>query len=208
MTIANSLNNTLTNIGTSEPVRYLGAVIAKDLSYYLRAQSSDRLTVFKYSPTNNWTPLWTSYCGGSGQWNGSTFVNNASIKALPNNAPLCDNEVVLANSLMLPVTLPATGNACYGTAHYYPYKIQDGYFPSATFYNTDNSVISSTANSGVIDLGYGAAHTLQIADALGNNKLIGLGVATQTLNNGTGISKSIYIKDTFTTGIRSWRELR
>ena len=207
--ITTGLSSTLINIGASSPIHYLGAVVAEDLDYYLRAQSNDRLTLFKYdASSSNWTSVWTIYSGGNGRWNGSNFVNDTNIQSLPSNAILSANAFVVANSLVLPVTLAPTGNNCYGTAHYYLYKLQNGHFPTAVFYNSDNSAISHSINNGIIDLGYGAAHRLQIATMQNSNKLIGLGVATQTLSNETGISKSFYIKERFTTGIRSWRELR
>ena len=79
----------------------------------------------------------------------------------------------------------------------------DGHFPTKTFYNTDNSEITTT-----LALGKGEAKKLKLGDLAGAGKLIGFGVADQKADTATTATKAIYIHEGFSTGLRSWRELR
>ncbi len=191
----------------SSSVRYIGASSSKDgMTVYLRTQSDDRLTVFAYQGANTgWVRLWSTYLEGAGKWtnNGATLTADSSIAALPANAKITDEAFVIANSIILPVTTAATANSCDGEAYYYFYRMQDGHMPTKTFYN----VSDSSAITAAINLGKGEAQRLHVADHSGTSKLIGLGMATQKADGGTGINSSFYIEDPVRTGIRSWKEL-
>lgn len=196
------------NPDTLSPITFIGASASNSRkSYYLRVQSEDRLTTFIYSSTDqNWNANWTSYTGGSGKWTAGSNTPSAdsSITALPTNATITDSAFIVADSMVLPVSLPPTGNSCYGTAYYYFYKLTDGHFPESTFYDsTSNKAITK-----VVLLGYGDAKSLLLANMPGKEKLSGLGIAEQGTNNSTGINKSMHINDPFSSGIRSWREIR
>lgn len=191
----------------SSPVRYIGASTARDgETVYLRAQSDDRLTVFKYTGNNpGWERLWSTYLEGAGKWtnNGSTLTADASITSLPASATISDEAFVIADSLILPVTTAPSANSCAGEAYYYFYRMQDGHVPTKTFYKvSDKSAITSSIN-----LGKGEAQRLHVANHPGSSKLIGLGMAAQKSDGTTGINSSFYIEDPVRTGIRSWKEL-
>ena len=190
----------------TSPVTYIGASRSMNRAYYLRAQSEDRLTVFKYkSSDTSWNRQWSTIVGGSaGKWSGGTLVADPSITALPAGATISDNATIAANSIILPVTHAPTGNRCYGTAYYYLYSLTNGYFPSTVFTkSSDKSAINS-----IISVGLGNAKTLQLSDSATADKLLGMGISEQKTNGQTGVNTTIYINDTVTTGIRSWRELR
>lgn len=204
-----TIDGTSTNTtSAASAITFVGASASNSRkSYYLRVQAKDRLTTFIYDSTNqSWNPNWTSYTGGSGKWvtGNNTPAADTHITSLPSNATITDSAFIVADSIVLPVSLPATGNSCYGTAYYYFYKLTDGYFPNNTFYDAT----TSTAITQEVSLGYGAAKSLLLANMPGKEKLSGLGIAEQGANNSTGISKSMHIKDPFSSGIRSWREIR
>ncbi|MCK5725561.1 MAG: hypothetical protein KAH22_01905, partial [Thiotrichaceae bacterium] len=201
-------NGAVAALGSSDtsPVTYIGASRSTNRAYYLRAQSKDRLTVFKYdSPNSSWIRQWSAIVGDSaGKWSGGTLTADPSITALPANSTISDNATIAANSIILPVTHVSIGANCPGTAYYYLYSLTNGYFPTNTFTkSSDNSAINSK-----ISVGLGDAKTLQLLDFTTTNKLLGMGISAQKINGQTGINTTIYINDAITTGIRSWRELR
>ncbi len=188
----------------SSPVLFISAVTsASDKGYYLRAQAQDRLTLFK-KPLSNWQRSWTTTIGDAGKWtNGTNYTADANIQALPTGAQISAQAYTVANSIVLPVTTEPTGSNCYRNAHYYLYKLTDGNFPSKTFYNVDKTEITT-----LIDLGKGEAKRLDLSDFASASTLVGFGTADQKADSATSLSKAIYIHEGFTTGIRSWRELR
>jgi len=208
--ILNALTSPVISLDTNatDAVLYIGSVqSSSNNKRYLRAQSDSRLTVFSYDTTSSaWVRMWSSYVSGSNKWNsGTTSVSDSNITALPSDAHITDNAYIVANSIVLPVTLEPSNNACYGLSYYYFFKLDNGYFPSNTFYTTD---ATPTIISSPIALGSGQARTLHLANLLGADKLLGFGMADQDTNGNANISASFTIKDLFTTGIRSWRELR
>jgi hypothetical protein len=208
--ILNALTSTITSLDTNatDAVLYIGSVkSSSNNKYYLRAQSDSRLTVFSYNTTSStWVRMWSSYVSGSNKWsNGTTSVTDNNITALPSDAHITDNAYIVADSIVLPITLDPSNNACYGLSYYYFFKLDNGYFPSNTFYTTN---ATPTVISSPIALGSGQARTLHLANVLDTDKLLGFGMADQDSNGNAGINASFTIIDSFTTGIRSWRELR
>ncbi len=208
--ILNALTSAVTSLDTNatDPVLYIGSVkSSSNNKRYLRAQSESRLTVFSYDTTSStWVRMWSSYVSGSNKWNnGTTSVSDNNITALPSDAHITDNAYIVADSIVLPVTLEPSNNACYGLSYYYFFKLGNGYFPSNTFYTT-NATPATISNP--IALGSGQARTLHLANLLGADKLLGFGMADQDTSGNANINASFTIKDLFTTGIRSWRELR
>ncbi len=192
------------NTSDSTAITYMGrSKSSTDNSFYLRAQSKERLTLFKYdTSTSSWVRKWTSYIGGSNKWsNGSSSVADAGIQALPSGAQITDNAFVVANSIALPVTEPASGQ-CEGLAYYYLYQLNDGHFPTNRFFSTSGSAITST-----VALGKGDAKKLKFANLLGSSKMMGYGMAKQTTSGSTGVGTQIIINDPVATGVRSWKEL-
>ncbi len=197
---------TALNTAPSEAVRYIGSArSSSDNTYYLRAQSENRLTVFKYE-SGSWVRAWTSYTGGGHKWTGgSTVAVDAAITSLPIGAKITDNAFIVADSIVLPVMHESTTASCFGASYYYFYKLTDGHFPVKTFYR---------GNTGITDeldlaLGTGETRTLHLTNLIGSDKMLGLGMSDQTATAaGVGINGSFTIIDPFTTGIRSWRELR
>lgn len=187
---------------SSSAVLYIGASSSDNGAYFLRAQSADRLTIFKYQ-SSQWNRLWTTYTGGAGKWtNATTYVADSNIQSLPATARISDEALIVSNSIVLPVSTAPTGSNCYRNAHYYLYNLVDGRFPTDRFYNTDNTAITT-----IVNLGNGEPETLKLSD-FSDGKLLGYGISDQKSNGSVGINKTLYIKDMITTGIRSWRELR
>lgn len=63
-------NDTINFGNNTSPILFLGtAQSAKNRKYYLRAQSENRLTVFRHDAANNvWKKQWSSYVTGAGIW--------------------------------------------------------------------------------------------------------------------------------------------
>ena len=206
--ISNDLTSSIITLGGISAISYIGSVTSNNNNqHYLRAQSNNRLSVYTYDSTSaSWIKAWTtSYAGENKHWtNGVNPTVDSNIASLTAGAIITANAYVVADSIVLPIMQAPTGNNCKGAAFYYLYRLTDGYFPSKTFYNTSNSTEITTT----IEMGIGHAKTLHIVDLKGSDKLLGLGMAEQTTTQGTGINTSFTIKDMFTTGIRSWRELR
>ncbi len=193
------------DVSDSSAVLFIGSSKSStDHTIHLRAQSGDRLTIFKYdSGTSSWTRKWTSYVGGANKWSSDgSVVADTSIQALPSDAHITDNAYVVANSIVLPVTLDPANNQCSGLSYYYLYQLDNGHFPSNRFYTTSESAINSN-----IAIGKGNAQTLHFANLLGSSQMMGSGMSDQTTNGATGISTQFIIKDPISTGVRSWREL-
>ena len=82
------------------------------------------------------------------------------------------------------------------------YSLDDGNFPSSTFFNTDNTVINKN-----IVVGYGEARALAISDLLGKDQVVGYGMSDQKMDNSVGVASPFIIKDSMATGIRGWSEI-
>jgi hypothetical protein len=212
-TITAELNNTTVaalNTTDSSPVLFIGAAgSSTSRAFYLHAQSSDRFTVFQYDANNNtWQADWTSYIGGAGAWlNGSSSLTaKATIQSLPTGAILTDNAFIVANSIVLPVSLPSTSNGCYNEAFYYFYKLVDGSIPMQTFLKTSDK----TFIGGSISLGNGNARTLQMSKIKGKYLRLGFGMADQKTDVTTvsGINKTFYINEPSAKVLRGRKELR
>ncbi|HIO97676.1 MAG TPA: hypothetical protein EYG71_07095 [Leucothrix sp.] len=191
----------------TDSIRFIGSSVSStDRAYYLRAQSETRLSVFKYdTQKTKWNRVWSSFEGGSGQWQADgTFTNSpSSIQHLPKGATITDNAYIVGDSIVLPVNTPdPTGTVCYGMAYYYLYKLSDGSFPKTRFYKLDDSAIS-----GNIKIGYGKATRLVLSDLPDKDVLVGYAHAEQTTAKSTGVNDTFLIRDTMTTGVRSWRIL-
>lgn len=210
-TIRTAINGTAAvDLGVTEDVKFMGASVSgTDNKFYLRTQTSQRLTLFKYDASNSsWVQQWTAFAGGAKRrdGNGNMIDDTTNIDALPSNAIISDAAFIVSNSIVLPVSIPPAANStyCYGEAYYYFYKISDGYFPENTFYNTGNA----RPISGPALIGYGNAKRLLLSHQTGADKLMGMGISEQKTNNAVGINRTFIIKDPVTIGIRSWRELR
>lgn len=157
-------NDTINFGDTSSPVLFLGtARSAKDRKYYLRAQSKDRLTVFRYDTDNHkWEKQWSSYVTGAGTWdtNGLFTADNSGtpsdndndgyatdvpngIQSLLPASEITDSAVIVADSIVLPVSVGSVGGPLTcgipKKAFYYLYKLSDGTFPGHTFYHHPDS---------------------------------------------------------------------
>ncbi|MEE9352445.1 MAG: hypothetical protein V3U78_09305, partial [Thiotrichaceae bacterium] len=193
------------NTSDSSAVLFIGSSKSSTSNtFYLRAQSADRLTLFKYdSGASSWVRNWTTYVGGANKWaSDNSVVADSDITALPSGASITDNAYVIANSIVLPITLEPASGQCSGLSYYYLYQLDDGHFPTHRFYTTSNTAISSR-----IALGKGDARTLHFTNLLGSSKMIGSGIADQTTDGEAGVGTQFIIKDPISTGVRSWKEL-
>jgi hypothetical protein len=211
-------------LGAAEPVLFFGAArSATGGSYYLRAQSANRLTVLQYdASTTNWKKRWTSYIGGAGAWDaaGTTYTADGSgaptdtdgdgvatnvtangIQWLPTGAAITDAAQIIADSIVLPVSVTPSG-ACYGKAFYYLYRLTDGAFPDNKFFR-----FNTTTYAEDLFLGYGNPTRVEIGDMPSKERLIGHGHADQAPDQTTNPTSTFFVNDAVATGIRGWREL-
>lgn len=192
---------------SDDPIRFIGvSMSSSDRRYYLRVQSDTNITIFKYY-TNEalWKRVWASHENGSDQWaeDGTHKENPSVVQQLPLGAFISDNAYIVGDSVVLPVNVPdAIGKSCYGKAFYYLYKLTDGSFPQNSFFKADNSSIT-----GNIALGNGYPRRLVLSDILDKDVLAGFGHADQIKDSTTGVNEIFFIRDSLTTGIRSWRIL-
>ena len=207
---------------STDAVLHLGAsVSAKDNRYYLTSQTETRLTVHRYSASNDsWGKAWTSFSTGAGAWDDSgTYSNDSSgvpsdkggfaiipptgIQSLPANASIDAAATIVGDSIILPISaIDSSSSSCYGKAYYYLYSLSDGKFPSTSFYNNDNTAMDTN-----IALGYGEAKKISITDLSGTDNLMAYGVADKKVDLSAGIATSFIIKDPVTSGIRGWKEI-
>lgn len=222
----NDASNIIGTLGSSEPILFLGASTStSNAFYYLRAQSTTRITLLQYKKTSSsWNKRWTSYVTGAGSWasNGTTYtVDNSGaptdtdndgfftnvgsgIQSLPANATITDAAVIVADTVALPISVddPLAGPAGLCTppkAYYYLYKLTEGKFPTGKYFKLDGVSINDN-----IIVGYGEPNTLITSDVQGNEKMLGIGNSDQDTVEST---RSFYIHDSISTGIRGWQEI-
>lgn len=205
----------------SDAVIYInGSVSSKDSHYYMTSQSAKRLTIHRYQSMNSrWKQVWTSYDSGAGSWGDEGYATDTSgvpgnkggfaivppggVQSLPVNARITAMVTIVADSVVVPLTVMTSSSAeCYGKAYYYLYNLSDGKFPNKFFYKIDNTDIEDN-----IPLGYGEASKLSITDVASTDKLVGYGVADKDLDLNSGIATSFIIRDPVTTGLRGWKEI-
>ncbi len=212
------------NLNASEPILFLGASSSNTGGqYYLRAQSEFRLTLLDYnSSTTNWDKRWTSYVGGAGSWDASniytadnsgvptdvdndgffTNVTANGIQSLPADARITDAAQIVANNVILPVSVQTAGS-CFGKAYFYLYNLTNGVFPDNKLMNLDSSKITTN-----IALGYGDPSRVSIADMPSTEYMLGYGLTDQNKDNDVEINEPFRINDRISTGIRGWKERR
>ncbi len=210
-------------LGASEPILFLGAsVSAADRKYYMRAQSENRLTVLRYDTSStNWVKSWTSHVGGAGAWDtaGTTFTADTSgpptdlngdgvldvtatgIQSLPTGTKITDAAQIVADSVILPVSVPING-ACFGNAYFYFYKLASGAFPDNKFTIGEGTFLVEN-----LVLGFGNPTRATISDIPSKEQMQGLGGTDQLSDNSTGVTPSFNINDTVSTGLRGWKEI-
>ena len=197
-------------------------VLKRPIQYYLSIQTVSRLTILKYhSATSSWKKAWTSYSSGAGSWDESGVYTadtsgvptneggfdiippTTGIQSLPTDAKITGRAVIVANAVVLPLSvLPDSVTSCYGKAYYYMFSLDDGNFPSTTFFKTDGTVINKN-----IVLGYGEASAMAVGNLSAKDELVGYGYADQKTDNSVGLVSPFIIKDSMSTGIRSWSEI-
>ncbi len=212
------------HLNASEPILFLGASSSNTGGqYYLRAQSEFRLTLLDYnSSTTNWDKRWTSYVGGAGSWDASnvytadnsgaptdvdndgffTNVTANGIQSLPADARITDAAQIVANNVILPVSVQTAGS-CFGKAYFYLYNLTNGVFPDNKLMNLDSSKITTN-----IALGYGDPSRVSIADMPSAEYMLGYGLTDQNKDNDVEINEPFRINDKISTGIRGWKERR
>lgn len=222
----NAVSSIVGNIGSAEPILFLGASTSTSNSkYYLRAQSDSRLTLLKYNyATTGWNKSWTSYVTGAGTWSSDGVTLSADnsgpptdtdsdgfathvatgIQSLPTHATITDAAVIVADTIMLPISVDDSvdGNAgqCSAPkAYYYLYKLTDGEFPTGKFFTLAGDAIDED-----LIVGYGKPSSIIMSDMPGQDKLLGTGNSDQDAPEST---HSFYIKDSVSTGVRGWQEI-
>lgn len=180
-------------------------------------------TVLQYDPAStNWKKRWTSYVGGAGSWNAvGTYTTDSSgaptnndgdgfatdvtangIQWLPNGAKITTAAQIVADSIVLPVSV-TTSASCYGKAYYYLYRLTDGAYPDQKFYN-----LSGVAYEKNLILGYGEPTRVMISDMPGKDQMRGYGGTDQALDWSTNLNESFVINDAVSTRLMGWKEMR
>ncbi len=214
------------NLGAAEPILFLAASVSSDGNYYMRAQSETSLTVLKYNtPTTNWLKVWTtSYVGKTGTWDstGTAFtedtsgpptdldkdgklddVTAAGIQSLPADAKITDAAQIVANSVILPVSVPISSEFCYGDAYLNLYQLPNGKIPlEDTFTNGGMPLVRKNYY-----LGFGVATRVKISDIPKTNKTKIIGGSDQRPDNSTKPDEGLEVDDRGLTGVRGWKEL-
>ena len=207
-TLTSSLAPVTSKVGSMHSSDSSAVTFIGKSGVYLRAQSEDRLTLFKQSTRSSWTRKWSTTIGEGGRWgidpatSSSVLTADTDITALPRNAVITDEAYIVANSLVLPVSVSASSGSC-SSAYYYLYNLSNGHFPIKRFYHTSDD----SAITGRISLGNGSAKHMLLAQQPASKKLIGLGLSDQKTDGSTGLNASFYFEDRVQTGIRSWKEL-
>ncbi|MHB8115333.1 MAG: pilus assembly protein [Acidithiobacillus ferrivorans] len=163
-------------------VQYIGGSYYQGKNY-LRVQGPNGITIF--SQLNGaWSPVWTAYAGGAGNWSSGTFSTpstgvNPPITALPAGSIVSAPALINSGAVILPVTVPPSAGACGDNdAYYYLYALDNGVFPSGTFTDSTGKAIT-----GAVFVGYGTAFTPTITSFNGRAMLQGAA-------NNTGPSKT------------------
>lgn len=198
----------------AEALTYIG-VVHSGSTYYLRAQSEQRLTIYTYQ-SNQWKPKWTSFEKGAGEWQWPsgqyTVVNttppslvndhpinpiNSVIQALPEDIVISGEARIVSGSLVLPAYIK---NEQVCSAYYFLYDLKSGYFPSSTFVSNQGVAIAQN-----LYLGAGEAERLSLADLEGTGKMVGYVNVDQQADGSAGPPETFIIHDEINTGVRSWR---
>lgn len=153
-------------------VQYIGGSYYQGKNY-LRVQGPNGITIFSQL-NGTWSPVWTAYAGGAGNWSSGTFSTpstgvNPPITALPAGSVVSAPALINSGAVILPVTVPPSANTCgNGDAYYYLYALNNGIFPSGTFTDSTGTAITSA-----VFVGYGTAFTPTITSFNGRALLQG-----------------------------------
>ncbi len=173
----------------------------------------------------SWVKSWTSTLStvdpGTGSWNsaGTTFTADntgvagldsdgyytlapeTGIQSLPENAEITDRIVVVADTLVVPVTIDQVNSCGLRDAYYLFFKLTGAGFPSHIIRKQSGEEVAGNAH-----IGSGDALRVVIADNQVTRKLTGFSHAQQAPDGST----NGYIELTFednSSGVRGWREL-
>ncbi len=161
-------------------VQYIGGTYYQGKNY-LRVQGPHGITIFSQL-NGTWSPAWTTYTGGTGNWSGGTYTTpstgvNPPITPLPANAVISAPALINSGAVILPVTVPPPAGTCGDNdAYYYLYALDNGVFPSGTFTDSAGTVLTDK-----LFVGHGIAFTPTITSFNGRALL-------QSAANNTGPS--------------------
>jgi hypothetical protein len=151
-----SLVGNLVNSG--DPAQYVGFSQNKN-GLFLWASGKKQISVFAFGGAG-WETRWTTQDAGPSTLtlNGVTTTyatdpgtGGAAPQYLPASGSILDNPVVANSTLIVPVTLSATGllDACTASsANYYLFNLSDGGFPLGAFTDAKGNLLTSNVNLG------------------------------------------------------------
>ncbi|MBU2742487.1 MULTISPECIES: type IV pilin biogenesis protein [Acidithiobacillus] len=182
-----SIGNYTTNwpSGLNTNVQFIGGTFYQGKNY-LRVQGPSGITMFNNS-TGNWSPVWTTYSGGAGEWSGSSassYTSNTTITPLPSGSTITDQALINNGNVIVPVTVPPSSTDTCGvnTAAYYIYSLVNGIFPSSAYVSTGGTLITLDAQGGYV-IGQGNALTPSVT--VFNGSLLLQGAASKNTTGGT-----------------------
>jgi type IV pilus assembly protein PilY1 len=193
--------------GAIDPIQYLQVATYNGLQY-LVAEGSNRVTSFQ-NGTNGWSPIWTSYVGGSGIWKNGTFSGGTSagpsftaVQALQRGGSIDAAGAIFSGVVDIPVTVQSTGaNSCNTyTAYNDFFNLATGYFPGA-------GLVPLGQNGAAQDLWVGTGTAFTPTISIFNGKLFVQTTASQNTLGQTALSKAFYAGELPVGGPVGWREL-
>ncbi|MDD5379076.1 MAG: hypothetical protein PHY17_08015 [Acidithiobacillus sp.] len=204
---ANIGNYGASGYGAIDPIQYLQVATYNGLQY-LVAEGSNRVTSYQ-NGANGWSPIWTSYVGGTGTWKGGTFTSSTSagpsfkaIQALQSGASIDAAGAIFSGLVDVPVTVQSTGsNSCNTYAAYNDFfNLATGYFPGA-------GLVPLGQNGAAQDLWVGTGTAFTPTISIFNGKLFVQTTASQNTLGQTALSTSFYAGQLPAGGPVGWREL-
>jgi type IV pilus assembly protein PilY1 len=198
--IDNYTANWPTGTGLSTNVQFIGGTFYQGKNY-LRVQGPSGITIFSQL-NGSWSPVWTTYAGGAGNWSGNTYspVTSSSITPLPSGSTITDQALINSGNVIVPVTVPPSSTDTCGvnTAAYYIYSLSNGIFPSSAYFSASGASITQ----GYV-IGQGNAFTPAVT--VFNGRLLLQSAANKNTTGGTSGFASVSGAGLPLSGPVAWR---
>jgi type IV pilus assembly protein PilY1 len=206
----------VTNATSAGPICYIGTSQTSN-GMYIWATTDHSVDVFKFtggsvtSSTSGWTLWWWIATNGSGYLNGTGMITTTSDPGVSSTtAPywidasgtITDASAIINNTLIVPVTVGQSSNACAATiAKYGFFNLDNGVFPKGRFYLLNGSTLTSN-----LIVGYGTAYSPVLSQNQSGSGLI-YGSAQQNLQQKVGFQVAATTGIHVGAGVMGWQPL-
>jgi len=224
-TTASEVANTQVSIGNipnepgAGPVRYVGWA-QTGAGTYVWATTDHQVTVFKFTggAVNNSPSGWTLWWWASSTGSGKTSVSSSGTAStttttsdpgvtstsapywLQSGATITDASAVAANTLIVPVTVGQSSNACAATMAVYDlFDLDTGIFPQNKFFDANHNALVTNPT-----VGLGTAYT-PVVSQNGAGQLIVYGSASQSQQGEIGFQVAATSGIHISSGIMGWQ---